>query len=112
MSKALFVDPKEVRKTGKISFQDIPVCTYNRTIQEERANFSDDDLIRIWRDMSVIREFESMLQSIKTLGSYNGNDKKVMNLTISSSERIQYAGLFGCVRGKIENPLFELLIVL
>lgn len=74
MSKSLFVDPNEVLKPGKISFQDIPVCAYNRTVQEERANFKDEDLIRIWRDMSVIREFESMLQSIKTLGNYNGND--------------------------------------
>jgi len=74
MSKALFVDPVEVLKSGKIGFQDIPVCSYDRTVEQERKNFSDADLVRIWRDMSVIREFESMLQSIKTLGSYNGND--------------------------------------
>ena len=74
MSKALYVDPAEALSSGRISFEDIPVCTYKRSIEEERTVFSDDDLVRIWHDMAVIREFESMLQSIKTLGGYNGND--------------------------------------
>ena len=40
-------------------------------------------------------------------GTYNGNDNKIMNLTISSSERIDYAGLFGVVVGKIENLILD-----
>ena len=40
-------------------------------------------------------------------GTYNGNDNKIMNLTISSSERIECAGLFGEVEGKIENLILD-----
>ncbi len=72
MPKSLFVDPAETRAAGKITFEDIPVNAYNKTIKEERKRFSDDDLVRIYRDITVLREFESMLNQIKTQGLYNG----------------------------------------
>jgi 2-oxoisovalerate dehydrogenase E1 component len=72
MPKNQFIDPKEVRKAGKISFANIPVNQYNKTIADERVHFSDDDFIRILRDMQIIREFETMLNLIKTTGEYNG----------------------------------------
>jgi len=72
MPKSQFIDPAEVRKPGKISFTDIPVNQYRKTITEERKNFSDADLMRIYRDMAVIREFETMLNLIKTTGEYEG----------------------------------------
>ncbi len=72
MPKSLYVDPFEMRKAGKIKFKDIPVNTYNKTIKDERGKFSDDDLVRIYRDITVLREFESMLNLIKTQGVYNG----------------------------------------
>ena len=72
MPKSLFVDPAETLAPGKITFNDIPVNAYNKTIQEERSRYSDDDLVRIYRDIAVLREFESMLSSIKTQGGYNG----------------------------------------
>ncbi len=72
MPKSLFVDPAETRAAGKITFEDIPVNVYNKTIKEERKRYSDDDLVRIYRDITVLREFESMLNQIKTQGLYNG----------------------------------------
>ncbi len=72
MPKSLFVDPVETLAPGKITFNDIPVNVYNKTIKEERKRFSDDDLVRIYRDITVLREFESMLSLIKTQGVYNG----------------------------------------
>ncbi len=72
MPKNLFVDPAEVRAAGKIKFKDIPVNAYNKTIADERKKFSDDDLVRIYRDIAILREFESMLNQIKTQGLYNG----------------------------------------
>ncbi len=72
MPKSLFVDPVETRAAGKITFEDIPVNVYNKTIKEERKRYSDDDLVRIYRDITVLREFESMLNQIKTQGLYNG----------------------------------------
>ncbi|MBQ9977606.1 MAG: dehydrogenase [Clostridia bacterium] len=72
MPKSLFVDPIETRAPGKISFEDIPVNAYKKTIKEERKRYSDDALIRIYRDITILREFESMLNQIKTQGVYNG----------------------------------------
>jgi 2-oxoisovalerate dehydrogenase E1 component len=72
MPRSQFVDPFEIRKKGKITFQDIPVNQYDRSIQEEKASFTTEDFLRIFRDMAIIREFESMMNLIKTTGEYNG----------------------------------------
>jgi len=72
MPKTQFVDPNEVRKSGKITFKDISVNQYSKTIDEEKANFSTEDFLRIYRDMTIVREFETMLNLIKTTGEYNG----------------------------------------
>jgi 2-oxoisovalerate dehydrogenase E1 component len=72
MPKIQFIDPKEVRKAGEVTFKPIPVNQYNKTVEEEKANFSNEDLLRIYRDMVVIREFETMLNLIKIRGDYNG----------------------------------------
>lgn len=72
MSKTLFIDPSEIRKSGWITFENIPVNQYNKTIEEEKINFSKEDFLRIYRDMAVIREFETMLHSVRTTGEYEG----------------------------------------
>src|SRR5512133_1602288 len=72
MPKVQFIDPSEVRKAGQVTFQPIPVNQYNKTVEEEKANFSNEDLLRIYHDMVVIREFETMLNLIKIRGDYNG----------------------------------------
>ncbi len=70
MPKQQFISPEEVRKSGMIKFKDIPVNQYNKTIDDEKENFSNDDFVRIYHDMVVIREFENMLNSVKTTGQY------------------------------------------
>ena len=72
MPKSLFVDPAETLAAGKIKFKDIPVNTYKKTVADERKKFGDENLVRIYRDIAVLREFESMLNQIKTQGLYNG----------------------------------------
>lgn len=72
MPKCQFIDPKEARKPGEIVFKPIPLNQYNKSMKEEQAIYSNDDLLRIYRDMQIIREFETMLQKIKTTGEYNG----------------------------------------
>ena len=74
MSKSLYVDPQQMRKADTITFQDIPVNAYHKTMAEERKKYGDDNLIRIYRDITILREFETMLNSIKTLSSYGGVD--------------------------------------
>jgi len=72
VSKKQYIDPEKEREPGYITFGKIPLNQYNRTIQQERENYSDDDLVRIYRDMVIIREFETMLNRVKTTGEYNG----------------------------------------
>ena len=72
MPKIQNIDPEEIRKPGFIEFGKIPVNQYNKSLLEEKTNFSTDDLVRIYNDMMIIREFESMLNLIKTTNEYNG----------------------------------------
>jgi 2-oxoisovalerate dehydrogenase E1 component len=72
MPKSQLMDPNELRKSGFVKFTDIPVNQYNKSIQDEKKNFSNEDFVRIYRDMAIIREFETMLYSIKTTNAYNG----------------------------------------
>lgn len=72
MPKNQYINPDDVRKPGQIEFKPIPVNQYSKTVKEEKENFSNEDLVRIFHDMVVIREFETMLNLIKTQGKYNG----------------------------------------
>ena len=72
MPKSQFLDPAVIRAKSVIKFQDIPVNQYDKTIEEEKTNFTNEDFMRIFRDMAIIREFETMLNLIKTTGEYNG----------------------------------------
>jgi len=72
MSKSQFLDPKVARQSGEITFKPIPVNQYNKTIAQEKKNFSTEDFKRIYHDMVVIREFETMINLIKTTGEYSG----------------------------------------
>ena len=72
MPKSQYINPADVRKPGEIKFNPIPVNQYSKTVEEEKKNFSNEDLVRIYHDMVVIREFETMLNLIKTRNEYNG----------------------------------------
>ncbi|MGK7394167.1 MAG: alpha-ketoacid dehydrogenase subunit alpha/beta [Candidatus Cyclobacteriaceae bacterium M3_2C_046] len=72
MTKSLFIDPAECRKSDQINIAPIPVNQYCKTLEEEKSNYSHQDLIRIYQDMVIIREFETMLNEIKISGEYNG----------------------------------------
>ena len=76
MPKSLFIDPNEVLRPTEhqIVFPKVPVMEYKKSVKDElkEGNFTADDLKRIYRDMFVIREFETMLNLVKTTGAYNG----------------------------------------
>ena len=72
MSKQLYVDPNVVRAPGKITFTDIPVNTYQKKVADEIGNFTTEEFKNIYRDMLVLREFETMIQEIKTTSEYKG----------------------------------------
>ena len=72
MVKQLVISPAEVRRQETIDLGAIPVNTYAKTLADELAarSLSSEDAIRIYRDMMLIREFETMLDAIKRLGKY------------------------------------------
>jgi 2-oxoisovalerate dehydrogenase E1 component len=75
MVKQLVVDPSVVRKPSVLKLGEIPVNQYKRTVAEEVKAaqwLTADAAIEIYRDMALIREFESMLDAIKKLGTYEG----------------------------------------
>ncbi len=72
MPKSLYIDPEVVRQPGKITFEDIPVNVYQKTVKDEVGNFTKEQLVNIYRDMLTLREFETMINLIKTTGEYEG----------------------------------------
>ena len=73
MTKALIVDPAEARRSGTIKLGTIPVNAYKKTLKEELASNPDvtpESCVRIYRDMVLIREFETMLDNVKKLGTH------------------------------------------
>ena len=72
MPKSQNINPKVVRKPQFIEIGKIPVNQYNKTIDEEKKIYTSEDFLRIFHDMVIIREFETMLNLIKTTNEYNG----------------------------------------
>ncbi len=72
MPKSQNINPKDVRGPQFLEFGKIPVNQYNKSIEEEKNNFTNEDFIRIYHDMVIIREFENMLNLIKTTNEYKG----------------------------------------
>jgi len=72
MPKSIFVDPGDARKSGSIDFQPIPLNSYDTPMEEEVERFGKAALLRIQRDMEIIRAFETMLNEVKLRGSWKG----------------------------------------
>ncbi|NLC40022.1 MAG: dehydrogenase [Clostridiaceae bacterium] len=72
MPKSQYIAPEDVRSPSWIEFDKIPVNRYQKTVQDETDNFSNDEFLRIYHDMRMIREFEEMLMAIKVASNYNG----------------------------------------
>ncbi len=72
MPKSILVDPKEIRKRDEIKLKSIPVNQYESDIEAELKKYGKDGLKRMYYDMLMIREFETMLDQIKREGVYQG----------------------------------------
>jgi 2-oxoisovalerate dehydrogenase E1 component len=75
MAKPLMVVPEEVRKSDHLDLGRIPVNAYNKSVKDElKSNkaITPERLLRAFRDMAIIREFENMLDSIKKTQTYEG----------------------------------------
>ncbi|MDR2051957.1 MAG: dehydrogenase [Treponema sp.] len=105
MPKLQLVDPKAVRKPDFLKIKDIPVNQYKSDIKKELALYGKDRLKRIWYDMATIREFENMLNTFKTQGTWNGieyNHKGPAHLSLG-----QEASSVGqCVNLTVDDFIF------
>jgi len=72
MPKNQFINPADVRKSKNLKLGTIPVNVYDKSLTDELSRFSREDLVRIYKDMLIIREFETMLNLIKTKDEYKG----------------------------------------
>ena len=75
MAKKLMVVPDKVRKSSTLKINPIPVNAYKKTMEEELASNRDitpASCLRMFRDMALIREFETMLDNVKKVGAYEG----------------------------------------
>jgi len=70
MPKSIVVDPKEVRKPAELDISAVPVNQYVGDAKREIAQYGKERLVRAYYDMLTIREFETMLNDIKTKGAY------------------------------------------
>jgi len=72
MVKQLMITPDDVRQHETIQLGTIPVNAYCGTLADEIAagTLTREDAVRIFRDMVLIREFETMLDEIKRTGKY------------------------------------------
>lgn len=72
MTKAITIDPAEVRKPGVLRAPEIPINAYVSDPKAEAEKYGSENLVRMYRDMVFIREFETMLDRIKREGNYHG----------------------------------------
>ena len=72
MPKEQIVDPKDVRRKQELKIDSIPVNQYQPDIKAERKRYGDERLTRMYYDMTTIHEFESILNSIKMTGEWEG----------------------------------------
>ena len=70
MPKSLHVDPATFRRPARLTFPEIPLHAYAVPFAEERARRGEKRLIDVLRHMMLVREFETMLGSFKSKGSY------------------------------------------
>ncbi len=72
MTKQIPIDPLEVRRPGMLRAPDIPLNAYVSDPEAEARRYGTENLVRMYRDMLAIRQFESMLDQFKKQGSYRG----------------------------------------
>ncbi|NJN96612.1 MAG: dehydrogenase, partial [Anaerolineales bacterium] len=85
MTKLITIDPTEVRQHSVLKSREIPINAYVSDPQAEAKKYGRDNLVRIYRDMVYLREFETMLDRIKKEGVYEGieyNHKGPAHLSI------------------------------
>lgn len=72
MVKSISLSPDVIRAKGKLSFKAIELNSYDVPLKKSAKRFPTGDLLRMHRDMAILREFETMIDRIKKEGKYEG----------------------------------------
>ncbi|GAB4128264.1 MAG: dehydrogenase E1 component subunit alpha/beta [Roseiflexaceae bacterium] len=72
MPKTLQIDPIEARRRGRLAGPTLAMNQYQPDPQAEANQYGAAALVRMYRDMLLIREFETLLDRLKKEGSYAG----------------------------------------
>ena len=72
MPKSLTIDPSQERQRAVLRGREIPVNAYTSDPQAEAACYSNEELVNVYHDMCLIREFETALDRFKKEGVYRG----------------------------------------
>lgn len=72
MSRTLPFDPAKIREKQTLTIAPIPVNHYQSDFKKELKLYGKDRLIRAYYDMLLIRKFETMLDTVKKEGVYQG----------------------------------------
>lgn len=85
MVKEIHIDPKVVRKKEMLNFIPLPCNIYDAPLEEGTKYVPKEDMVRMHRDICILREFETMLDRVKKEGAYEGipyNHKGPAHLSI------------------------------
>lgn len=70
MPKSITVDPSQVRRRASLTSIEVPLNAYLPNPKAEAKKYGQENLLRMYRDMVYIREFETLLDRIKKEGKY------------------------------------------
>ena len=74
MTKRIPIDPAEARRRTTITAPELPVNAWLSDPPADAARYGSEGLLRIYRDMLIIRHFETMLEHVKREGAWQGID--------------------------------------
>ncbi|MCU0512659.1 MAG: thiamine pyrophosphate-dependent enzyme [Anaerolineae bacterium] len=74
MPRSIVIDPTIERQRSTLMGPEIPINAYQPDPVQEASQYGSAALVRMYRDMFYIREFETMLDKIKREGAYQGID--------------------------------------
>ena len=72
MPKSIEVTPQRLQRSGTLEFPEIPLYQYHKAFSEEQQNRGTATLLDVLRHMLIVREFETMLNSVRSTGEYAG----------------------------------------
>lgn len=72
MPKSVPIHPDDVRRPATLDIAPIPLNRYDRSMAEEAARRGREALVRLYRDMTIVRGFETMLNEVKLKGAFLG----------------------------------------